>query len=102
MREGAIRQIGLPDDIYLQPADAFVAAFFGDVNRFRGTVSMAGVDTPLGKVGTNGFADGTEVEVLLRPEALEPRGGGGSIGQVPKWWARWRLLKAPGFWAEPA
>ncbi len=71
MREGALRQIGLPDDIYLRPADAFVAAFFGDVNRFRGTVSMASVETPLGMVGTNGFADGTEVEVLWRPEALE-------------------------------
>ncbi len=71
MREGALRQVGLPDDIYLRPADAFVAAFFGDVNRFRGTVSMASVETPLGRVGTNGFADGTEVEVLWRPEALE-------------------------------
>ena len=71
MREGRIRQLGLPDDIYLSPADAFVAAFFGDVNRFRGTVSGAGVATPLGKVGANGFADGTEVDVLMRPEALE-------------------------------
>ena len=71
MREGGIRQIGPPDDIYLRPADAFVAAFFGDVNRFRGIVSMASVDTPVGKVDTNGIADGTEVEVLLRPEALE-------------------------------
>ncbi len=71
MREGALRQVGLPDDIYLRPADAFVAAFFGDVNRFRGTVSMASVETPLGRVGTNGFAVGTEVEVLWRPEALE-------------------------------
>ncbi len=71
MREGGIRQIGLPDDIYLHPADAFVATFFGDVNRFHGTVSAASVKTPLGKVGTNGFADGTEVEVLMRPEALE-------------------------------
>ena len=71
MREGGIRQLGLPDDIYLSPADAFVAAFFGDVNRFRGTVSNASVATPLGRVGTNGIADGTEVEVLMRPEALE-------------------------------
>ena len=70
MREGGIRQIGPPDDIYLHPADAFVAAFFGDVNRFSGTVSMASVETPLGKIATNGLADGTEVEVLLRPEAL--------------------------------
>ena len=70
MREGGIRQLGPPDEIYLHPADAFVAAFFGDVNRFRGTVAASRVDTPLGKVATNGFADGTEVEVLLRPEAL--------------------------------
>jgi iron(III) transport system ATP-binding protein len=80
MREGAIRQIGTPDDIYLQPADAFVAAFFGDVNRFRGTVSMASVETPLGKVGTNGFADGAEVEVLLRPEALELAAASDEVG----------------------
>ncbi len=78
MREGGIRQLGLPDDIYLHPADAFVAAFFGDVNRFRGTVSMASVETPLGRVGTNGFADGAEVEVLMRPEALEFAASGGA------------------------
>jgi len=82
MREGGIRQLGLPDDIYLQPADAFVATFFGDVNRFRGTVSSAGVETPLGKVGTNGFADGTEVEVLMRPEALELAASEGTAATV--------------------
>ena len=71
MREGAIRQLGPPDDIYLHPSDPFVAAFFGDVNRFRGTVAMAGVETPLGTIASNGIADGTEVEVLVRPEALE-------------------------------
>jgi iron(III) transport system ATP-binding protein len=70
MREGGLRQLGPPDDIYLHPADAFVAAFFGDVNRFRGIVSGAGVETPLGRIDTNGVADGVEVEVLLRPEAL--------------------------------
>ena len=70
MREGKLRQVGTPDEIYLQPADTFVAAFFGDVNRFRGTVSMASVETPLGKVATNGFAEGSEVDVLMRPEAL--------------------------------
>ncbi len=71
MYEGGFRQIGTPDDIYLQPADGFVASFFGEVNRFRGVVSKAGVETPVGTVGTSEFADGTEVEVLMRPEALE-------------------------------
>ena len=70
MRDGGLRQLGPPDDIYLHPADAFVAAFFGDVNRFSGAVSMAAVETPLGKIATNGFAEGAEVEVLMRPEAL--------------------------------
>lgn len=79
MREGGLRQLGPPDDIYLHPADAFVAAFFGDVNRFRGTVAMACVETPLGKVATNGFADGVEVDVLMRPEALVLSGSDGDV-----------------------
>ncbi|NKB49140.1 MAG: ATP-binding cassette domain-containing protein [Alphaproteobacteria bacterium] len=82
MREGSLRQIGPPDDIYLQPTDAFVAAFFGDVNRFRGLVSMAGVETPLGRVDTNGFADGTEVEVLMRPEAVVLSDTEGTVATV--------------------
>ena len=93
MREGAIRQIGPPDDIYLQPADSFVAAFFGDVNRFHGTVSKARVDTPLGKVSTNGFAEGTEVEVLLRPEALELAAAAGDAFFPELEWGKWREVQ---------
>jgi len=70
MNRGAIRQTGTPDQIYLEPADGFVAAFFGDVNRFCGIVGNGSVETPLGPVGTNGAAAGSEVEVLVRPEAL--------------------------------
>jgi len=32
MAEGGIRQVGTPADIYLQPADSFVANFVGDAN----------------------------------------------------------------------
>lgn len=32
MAEGGIRQVGTPSDIYLRPADAFVAGFVGDAN----------------------------------------------------------------------
>lgn len=81
MSRGAIRQTGTPDQIYLEPADGFVAAFFGDVNRFLGTVSDGAVVTPLGLVGTNGTAPGTEVEVLVRPEALT-LGDDGAPGTV--------------------
>ena len=71
MDRGRIRQTGTPDEIYLRPADAFVAAFFGDVNRFAGIVENGAVETPLGFVATNGTPAGTDVEVLVRPEALE-------------------------------
>lgn len=71
MRAGRIHQVGLPGDIYLDPADAFVAGFLGDINRFRGAVVPTGIETPVGAVSAGDFAVGTEVEVLMRPEALE-------------------------------
>ncbi|MBO21337.1 MAG: ABC transporter ATP-binding protein [Rhodospirillaceae bacterium] len=70
MEQGLLRQIGTPDEIYLSPANAFVAAFFGDVNRFSGTVEGGQVATPLGAVPTNGHTQGTPVDVMIRPEAL--------------------------------
>ncbi|MDE0779863.1 MAG: ABC transporter ATP-binding protein [Alphaproteobacteria bacterium] len=82
MDKGRIRQVGTPDEIYLNPADAFVAAFFGDVNRFEGVVSNGGVRTPLGTVVTSGIADGVSVEVLVRPEALMLSSDGEGRGTV--------------------
>ena len=70
MDEGRIRQTGTPDEIYLNPADAFVAAFFGDVNRFAGIVADGAVETPIGSVSADGIADGVTVTVLVRPEAF--------------------------------
>ena len=70
MSRGRIRQVGSPDEIYLKPADAFVAAFFGDVNRFEGVVENGHVQTALGPVAANGSASGEKVIVLVRPEAL--------------------------------
>ncbi len=70
MDRGKLRQIGSPDEIYLEPENAFVAAFFGDVNRFTGQVASGQVQIPLGSVPTNGHGEGQDVEVLIRPEAL--------------------------------
>ena len=75
MDRGKLRQVGSPDQIYLEPANAFVAAFFGDVNRFTGQVATGLVRIPLGPVATNGHADGQTVEVLIRPEALRLSAG---------------------------
>ena len=78
MDKGRIRQIGTPDEIYLKPADAFVAAFFGDVNRFEGIVQNGQVETALGQVAANGVPEGTKADVLIRPEALSIKVGNGN------------------------
>ena len=78
MAGGRIVQAGPPIETYLKPVDAFVAALFGPVNRLEGAVEGACVATPLGTLAADGLADGTRVEVLIRPEALqlEPAAGG--------------------------
>ncbi|MDR9405823.1 MAG: ABC transporter ATP-binding protein [Spiribacter sp.] len=70
MRDGKIIQQGHPTDIYCRPVDPFVVRFFGDVNEMRGVVMDGRVDTPIGPVGAPDMADGTAVQVLIRPEAL--------------------------------
>lgn len=71
MRDGRIEQIGRPVEIYYRPASAFVTAFFSDVNRLRGVVRGGAVDTPFGALAVEGHAEGAEVQVLIRPEALQ-------------------------------
>ena len=77
MREGRIVQEGTPAELYYRPADAFVASFFGEINRLEGVVAMKQVATPFGPVEAKGFSEGDSVEVLIRPEALRlsPAGG---------------------------
>ncbi len=70
MRDGRILQQGTPEELYDNPENAFVAQLFSDVNRIRGVVKNGRVETALGDVIANGFADGTEVEALMRPESL--------------------------------
>ncbi len=71
LREGRLAQLGRPDDLYLAPNDAFVASFFGEVNRLEGVTRGGRVATPFGAVEAAGLGEGTPVEVLIRPEALK-------------------------------
>ncbi|MEX0694980.1 MAG: ABC transporter ATP-binding protein [Rhodospirillales bacterium] len=70
MNSGRVIQDGTPVDLYFKPRDSFVAELFGPVNRYAGTVQNNQVATPLGSFSTAAFSDGTEVEVMVRPEGL--------------------------------
>lgn len=72
MLEGRILQSGTPAELYTRPASPFVAGFFGPPNRFKGWVLAGEVSTPLGPMKVRELADGTAVDVLIRPEGLHP------------------------------
>jgi ABC-type Fe3+/spermidine/putrescine transport system ATPase subunit len=61
MAEGAIRQVGTPSEIYLAPADPFVANFVGDANVI-----------PVDYVGQN--ADGDSTYRIPNGDLLSARG----------------------------
>lgn len=73
LNRGRVEQDGPPAEVYSRPASAFVAAFFGHVNEVRGEVRGHAVATPFGQVPAGDFAEGAEVRVLIRPEALKLR-----------------------------
>ena len=76
MKDGVIEQVGTTDEVYGEPATAFVASFVGETNVFRGSVAsrdgdMASVETSLGlMLGRNpaGLAVGDSAMMFVRPE----------------------------------
>ena len=70
MRRGRLVQFGSPVELYCHPLDAFVAEFFGEVNRISGTVEGGRVATPFGDLPSRDLEEGAAVDVLVRPEAL--------------------------------
>jgi iron(III) transport system ATP-binding protein len=75
MNHGVIEQVGTPEEIYGQPATAFVADFVGRMNFLRGVVAGAGrvrvgpyiLETPFQKL----LPEGAAVEIGLRPESIQ-------------------------------
>ncbi|MQQ07518.1 ATP-binding cassette domain-containing protein [Epibacterium sp. SM1979] len=82
MRGGRIIQQGAPYNVYTNPVDRAAVAFFSDVNVVKGTVQGALVDTPFGQFLTPGHPDGTEVEIVFRPQHVRidfDRNGSGPL-----------------------
>ena len=87
MNEGRIQQIGTPEDIYNEPANAFVADFIGESNIIDGFMPA---DYRVRIVGREfecldrGFEPNEPVDVVIRPEDIDivPAGTGRLTGTV--------------------
>jgi putative spermidine/putrescine transport system ATP-binding protein len=77
IRDGEVKQVGSPEEIYSRPCDTFIADFVGESNLISGRIvrieqDRATIAGPCGRPITAcveaGFSAGEEVSVLLRPE----------------------------------
>ena len=74
MNNGVIAQVGTPEDIYNEPANAFVADFIGEANIINGImledckVRLLGVELDC---VDKGFEKNKPVDVVIRPEDIE-------------------------------
>ena len=50
LKGGRLVQAGRAEELYLKPADLFVAGFFSELNVFQARVRDGAADTPVGKV----------------------------------------------------
>jgi putative spermidine/putrescine transport system ATP-binding protein len=83
MRDGQVRQVGVPEDLYARPAHADVAAFMGFRNQLPGQLLPgATVRVKFGTAEIDGIAAGgldsaaKTAIVAIRPDDLTPRPDG--------------------------
>lgn len=73
MNQGVIEQVGTPDQVYREPATAFVADFIGTMNFLPGRIETPG-RVRLGELSlacsSNGVAAGSAVTLAIRPEDI--------------------------------
>ena len=70
MRDGKILQRGAPYNIYNAPVDLKALQFFSDANSIQATLKGSLADTPFGQFFAPGLADGTEIDIVFRPQHI--------------------------------
>lgn len=68
MRDGRIVQHGAPYNVYTRPVDRAAVAFFSDTNVLKARVQGALAETPFGQFLAPGVPDGTDVDIVFRPQ----------------------------------
>lgn len=71
MRRGRVVQQGAPYNLYNAPVDRSAAAFFSDLNIIRGRVQGALIHSVFGEFLAPGHPDGSEVDIVIRPQHLK-------------------------------
>ena len=74
MNKGVIQQMGSPEDIYNEPANAFVADFIGESNILDGTMLedyKVEFSNRVFECVDNGFDKNEKIDVVIRPEDIE-------------------------------
>lgn len=71
LRDGKIIQQGRPIDLYCRPENAFVAEFFGEVNRIPARGRNGKAESLFGSFACAGIKDGQAADVLIRHEGLQ-------------------------------
>ena len=70
MRDGKILQRGAPYNIYNAPVDLKALQFFSDANAIQATLKGSLADTPFGQFFAPGLADGTDIDIVFRPQHI--------------------------------
>lgn len=71
MRDGKIVQRGAPYNVYTRPADKAAVAFFSDINVLDSEVNGALAQTVFGQFLAPGIPDGTQVDIVFRPQHVK-------------------------------
>ena len=71
MRNGCVIQTGAPYNIYAAPFDRKVMSFFSDINVIKSVVHGGLANTPFGHFLAPGMADGTLVDIVVRPQHIK-------------------------------
>ncbi len=72
MREGRLEQVDIPERIYHAPATKFVADFVGQADFIKGKIRGGVIATEIGEFSnTTLYDEGTEVELMIRPDDID-------------------------------
>jgi spermidine/putrescine transport system ATP-binding protein len=87
MDGGVVEQCGTPEEVYERPAKPFVAGFIGISNLIEGVVEAGRVRLSNGALCAarvpDEVADGTTVQLSVRPEKIVLDGSGDGLVQLP-------------------